>query len=55
MADARRKLISEDTFSDHLMLVNAFHGWEEARDYGRQAENDYCWKNFMAVTTLKVS
>ena len=55
MADARRKLLSEETFSDHLMLVNAFDGWEDAREHGRQAENDFCWRNFMAATTLKVN
>ncbi|XP_033644979.1 ATP-dependent DNA/RNA helicase DHX36-like [Asterias rubens] len=54
MADARRKLLSEETFSDHLMLVNAFDGWEDAREHGRQAENDFCWRNFMAATTLKM-
>ncbi|XP_022089180.1 ATP-dependent RNA helicase DHX36-like isoform X2 [Acanthaster planci] len=54
MADAQRKRISEDTFSDHLMLVNAVAGWEEARDRGRQAESDYCWRNFMSITTLKM-
>ncbi|XP_038057794.1 ATP-dependent DNA/RNA helicase DHX36-like [Patiria miniata] len=54
MADAQRKLIAEDTYSDHLMLVNAVAGWEDARDHGRGAESDYCWRNFMSVTTLKM-
>ena len=54
MADARRKEISKGSLSDHLMLVNAIWGWEDARDSGRSAESAYCWDNFMSVNTLKV-
>ncbi|XP_022089221.1 ATP-dependent RNA helicase DHX36-like [Acanthaster planci] len=52
--NAQRKQLSGDTFSDHLMLVNAVAGWEEARNSGRHAESDYCWSNFMSITTLKM-
>ncbi|XP_070555588.1 ATP-dependent DNA/RNA helicase DHX36-like isoform X1 [Ptychodera flava] len=53
-ADYMRKVLSEDTKSDHLMLVNAFKGWEDAKSLEWRAEKDYCWENFLSMNTLKL-
>ena len=55
LADERRKELARGCLSDHLMLVNAVWGWEDAKDDGRAAENDYCWHYFLSINTLKVS
>ncbi|KAM4694583.1 ATP-dependent DNA/RNA helicase DHX36 [Discoglossus pictus] len=54
MADARRKVLSNNSKSDHLTVVNAFMGWEEAKWRGARAERDYCWDNFLSTNTLKM-
>jgi len=51
-ADAMKIELSKDSKSDHIMLINAFKGWEEARDNGCSGE--YCWRNFLSVKTLKM-
>ncbi|MEE6501082.1 hypothetical protein FKM82_004056 [Ascaphus truei] len=55
VADARRKVLSKNTKSDHLTVVNAFVGWEEAKWRGARAERDYCWDNFLSTNSLKVT
>ncbi|XP_005996531.1 ATP-dependent DNA/RNA helicase DHX36 [Latimeria chalumnae] len=54
VADARRKELSKDSKSDHLTIVNAVLGWEEARRRGFKAERDYCWEYFLSSNTLQM-
>uniref|UniRef100_A0A2K5C9E1 ATP-dependent DNA/RNA helicase DHX36 n=1 Tax=Aotus nancymaae TaxID=37293 RepID=A0A2K5C9E1_AOTNA len=54
IADARRKELAKDTKSDHLTVVNAFKGWEEARRRGFRYEKDYCWEYFLSSNTLQM-
>ncbi|XP_006185739.2 ATP-dependent DNA/RNA helicase DHX36 [Camelus ferus] len=54
VADARRKELAKDTKSDHLTVVNAFEGWEEARQRGFRYEKDYCWEYFLSSNTLQM-
>jgi len=54
IADARRKELAKDTKSDHLTVVNAFEGWEEARRRGFRYEKDYCWEYFLSSNTLQM-
>uniref|UniRef100_A0A5F5Q046 RNA helicase n=1 Tax=Equus caballus TaxID=9796 RepID=A0A5F5Q046_HORSE len=54
IADARRKELAKDTKSDHLTVVNAFEGWEEARRRGFRHEKDYCWEYFLSSNTLQM-
>ncbi|GAA6070933.1 ATP-dependent DNA/RNA helicase DHX36, partial [Tachysurus ichikawai] len=55
IADQRRKVLSKNTKSDHLTVVNAFRGWEEAKRRGYRCEREYCWDNFLSANTLQVS
>uniref|UniRef100_A0A4X2LKK4 ATP-dependent DNA/RNA helicase DHX36 n=2 Tax=Vombatus ursinus TaxID=29139 RepID=A0A4X2LKK4_VOMUR len=54
VADARRKELSKNTKSDHLTVVNAFEGWEEAKRRGFRFEKDYCWEYFLSSNTLQM-
>ncbi|NXA95847.1 DHX36 helicase, partial [Melanocharis versteri] len=54
MADARRKELSKNSKSDHLTVVNAFTGWEEARSCGFRNEKDYCWEHFLSSNTMQM-
>ncbi|XP_040830767.1 ATP-dependent DNA/RNA helicase DHX36 isoform X2 [Ochotona curzoniae] len=54
VADARRKELAKETRSDHLTVVNAFEGWEEARRRGFRYEKDYCWEYFLSSNTLQM-
>ncbi|KAG8429744.1 hypothetical protein GDO86_019335, partial [Hymenochirus boettgeri] len=54
MADARRKELSKNLKSDHLTVLNAFEGWEDAKWRGARAEREYCWENFLSSNTLKM-
>ncbi|NXH35152.1 DHX36 helicase, partial [Myiagra hebetior] len=54
VADARRKELSKNSKSDHLTVVNAFTGWEEARYCGFRNEKDYCWENFLSSHTMQM-
>uniref|UniRef100_A0A4W6BX22 RNA helicase n=1 Tax=Lates calcarifer TaxID=8187 RepID=A0A4W6BX22_LATCA len=51
MADMRRKTLSRNSKSDHLTIVNAFQGWEEAKQRGARYEREYCWDNFLSLYT----
>ncbi|KAM3875184.1 ATP-dependent DNA/RNA helicase DHX36 [Diretmus argenteus] len=54
MADQRRRTLSRDSKSDHLTIVNAFQGWEEAKQRGPRYEREFCWDNFLSANTLKM-
>ncbi|XP_057695441.1 ATP-dependent DNA/RNA helicase DHX36 isoform X2 [Corythoichthys intestinalis] len=54
MADKRRKMLSRNTKSDHLTVVNAFQGWQEAKQRGGRCERDFCWDNFLSANTLQM-
>lgn len=54
VADARRKTLSNNSKSDHLTVVNAFNGWEDARRCGFRNEKDYCWQYFLSSSTLQM-
>ncbi|NXI33758.1 DHX36 helicase, partial [Sterrhoptilus dennistouni] len=54
IADARRKELSKNSKSDHLTVVNAFTGWEEARSSGFRNEKDYCWEYFLSSNTMQM-
>lgn len=54
MADMRRKVLSRNSKSDHLTIVNACKGWEEAKHRGARYERAYCWDNFLSANTLQM-
>ncbi|NWT08777.1 DHX36 helicase, partial [Vireo altiloquus] len=54
VADARRRELSKNSKSDHLTVVNAFTGWEEARYCGFRNEKDYCWEYFLSSNTMQM-
>ncbi|XP_062860390.1 ATP-dependent DNA/RNA helicase DHX36 [Trichomycterus rosablanca] len=54
IADHRRKVLSKNSKSDHLTIVNAFRGWEEAKRSGYRSEREYCWDNFLSANTLQM-
>uniref|UniRef100_H3CQH5 ATP-dependent DNA/RNA helicase DHX36 n=1 Tax=Tetraodon nigroviridis TaxID=99883 RepID=H3CQH5_TETNG len=54
MADMRRKVLSRNSKSDHLTIINAFQGWEQAKQRGARYEREYCWDNFLSANTLQM-
>uniref|UniRef100_UPI003AAF43CF ATP-dependent DNA/RNA helicase DHX36 isoform X1 n=1 Tax=Centroberyx gerrardi TaxID=166262 RepID=UPI003AAF43CF len=54
MADMRRKTLSRNSKSDHLTIVNAFQGWEDAKRRGARYEREFCWDNFLSANTLQM-
>ncbi|XP_056139059.1 ATP-dependent DNA/RNA helicase DHX36 [Lampris incognitus] len=54
LADMRRRTLSRNSKSDHLTIVNAFKGWEEAKQRGARCKMDYCWDNFLSDNTLQM-
>ncbi|TRZ01981.1 hypothetical protein DNTS_024156 [Danionella cerebrum] len=54
IADQKRKMFSQSSRSDHLSVVNAFWGWEDAKRQGERCERDYCWENFLSSSTLQM-
>ncbi|XP_041126151.1 ATP-dependent DNA/RNA helicase DHX36-like isoform X2 [Polyodon spathula] len=48
------KRLAKTSKSDHLTVVNAFWGWEEAKQHGYKAECDYCWEHFPSSNTLQM-
>ncbi|XP_056334421.1 ATP-dependent DNA/RNA helicase DHX36 isoform X2 [Danio aesculapii] len=54
IADHRRKMFSQNSRSDHLSIVNAFWGWEDAKGRGSRFEREYCWDNFLSANTLQM-
>lgn len=54
IADMRRRTLSRNSKSDHLTIVNAFKGWEEAKHRGARHEREFCWENFLSANTLQM-
>ncbi|XP_030622208.1 ATP-dependent DNA/RNA helicase DHX36 [Chanos chanos] len=54
LADQRRKILSKNSRSDHLTVVNAFWAWEDAKRRGCRCEREYCWDNFLSANTLEM-
>nr|XP_023677862.1 ATP-dependent RNA helicase DHX36 [Paramormyrops kingsleyae] len=54
LADTRRRALSKNSKSDHLTVVNACLGWEEAKHRGYKYEKDFCWENFLSANTLQM-
>lgn len=54
IADQRRKTLSRNSKSDHLTVVNALWGWEDAKRQGGRYEREYCWDNFLSANTLQM-
>ncbi|XP_038671699.1 ATP-dependent DNA/RNA helicase DHX36 [Scyliorhinus canicula] len=54
LADAKRRELSKQSRSDHLTVVNAFKGWEEAKRRGFRSEKDYCWEYFLSPNNLQM-
>ncbi|XP_078524019.1 ATP-dependent DNA/RNA helicase DHX36 isoform X3 [Lissotriton helveticus] len=54
VADSKRKELSKNTKSDHLTVMNAFEGWEDAKEHSGRAEKDYCWEYFLSPNTLQM-
>uniref|UniRef100_A0A4W5P9X5 ATP-dependent DNA/RNA helicase DHX36 n=1 Tax=Hucho hucho TaxID=62062 RepID=A0A4W5P9X5_9TELE len=54
MADFRRRTLSRDSKSDHLTIIYAFTGWEEAKQRGYKFEREFCWDNFLSANTLQM-
>ncbi|XP_067851023.1 ATP-dependent DNA/RNA helicase DHX36 [Heptranchias perlo] len=54
LADAKRRELSKQSRSDHLTVVNAFKGWEEAKRRGFRSERDYCWEYFLSTNNLQM-
>ncbi|XP_015774501.1 PREDICTED: ATP-dependent RNA helicase DHX36-like [Acropora digitifera] len=51
-AERARAYFAGDTRSDHLALLRAFQGWEQASRGGR--EREFCWRNFLSGNTMKM-
>ncbi|XP_059930953.1 ATP-dependent DNA/RNA helicase DHX36 [Gadus macrocephalus] len=54
MADMKRRTLSRNSKSDHLTIVNAVQGWEEAKRRGQRYEREFCWENFLSANTLQM-
>lgn len=51
-ADEARRYFAGDSRSDHVALLKAFEGWQEAKRAGR--ERNFCWENFLSSNTLQM-
>ncbi|KAG0562821.1 hypothetical protein KC19_9G173900 [Ceratodon purpureus] len=51
LADESRLSFAGGDSSDHIALVRAYEGWQEAMAHGNAG--DYCWKNFLSFQTLQ--
>jgi len=51
-ADRARQKLSKGSKSDHIMLINAFSGWESSMQ--RHESGQYCWQNFLSESTLRM-
>lgn len=51
LAEEARSSFAGNDSSDHIALVRAYEGWQEAM--GRGSGYDYCWKNFLSLQTLQ--
>ncbi|KAK3750637.1 hypothetical protein QZH41_012824, partial [Actinostola sp. cb2023] len=51
-ADKERTKLARGTKSDHLAVLFAYKGWENAKRHNN--ESSYCWDNFLSKQTLKM-
>lgn len=51
-ADLAKKLFAEDQ-SDHLTILNAYNGWQEAKQAGRSSEFTFTRENFLSWRALE--
>ncbi len=52
VVDAKKKMLSRGTRSDHLMMANVIIDWEDAMEDGRS--RDFCWDYFLSESTLRM-
>ncbi|XP_071690498.1 DExH-box ATP-dependent RNA helicase DExH1 [Rutidosis leptorrhynchoides] len=50
--DEVKRSFAGDSCSDHIALLKAFQGWNEAKRSGN--EKSFCWENFLSLQTLKM-
>ncbi|KAJ7527492.1 hypothetical protein O6H91_16G057600 [Diphasiastrum complanatum] len=50
LADEAKYGFSGGEFSDHIGLVHAYEGWQDAMK--EQKASEYCWNNFLSMQTL---
>ena len=54
-ADEVRRRLAAGSCSDHIALLNAYDGYESARQRGGHgAAADYAWRHFLSANTLKM-
>ncbi|KAK6183551.1 hypothetical protein SNE40_011010 [Patella caerulea] len=51
-ADEARRLLSADSHSDHILLINALKKWEKAKSNGN--EYQFCREFFLSVNVLRL-
>ena len=51
-ANKARQKLSMDSFSDHMVLLKAFHGWQKAKNDG--LEKRFCADNFVSSSTMEM-
>lgn len=49
---AARKKFATGTFSDHMAVLRAFQGWQNARASGK--ERSFCEKNFISAPVMEM-
>ncbi|XP_066603297.1 3'-5' RNA helicase YTHDC2-like [Prorops nasuta] len=47
-----RKKFAMDTYSDHMVMLRAFQGWQNARASGK--ERSFCEKNFISAAVMEM-
>ena len=52
IADEVKRKFANGTCSDHIALLNAYDGWQRARNQGYGKE--YCWRSFLSSNTLEM-
>ncbi|XP_064642225.1 ATP-dependent DNA/RNA helicase DHX36-like [Lineus longissimus] len=50
-ADKKKRILARGTHSDHLMFINAYNGWCEAKRHGNS--KDFCKEFFLSPNILK--
>ena len=50
--DQIRRRFSNNTMSDHLMLINIYQAWKEQRNY--HEKNQFCLENFLNSSHMKM-
>jgi len=51
-ADEAKMQFSDNDFSDHLTILNAYNAWREAKNNGKNFEKDFCRDNFLSMKGL---